>query len=110
MQYCPPYWDAPGGRAETYLGDRNAPLTVENQTIVAIKEWTDKLNSLGSGGAVMAAWLKGNGTGQAIAGRDKAAYDHAMAKRDGNGTSVRVYMTEIENHAKHVNVDHQLPF
>jgi hypothetical protein len=105
LQYC--YWSE---RARKYLGDANAPKTTSNQTIMAIKEWTEVLHQLGSGDAAAATWLKGPLTGRKIAGLNKGNYLSALQAADGNGTSVLKYLSLVEHHAKTVNVDKQLPF
>jgi lysozyme family protein len=107
LQYCPDFWPQ---RAQHYLGDANASWTVDNQTIVAVKEWNELLNRFGSGDAGMASWIQGSDDGAIIAGTDKAAYDAAMQKQDGNGTTIDRYMKVIESHVRTVDIDKQLSF
>lgn len=114
-QMSPEYWSKPDvGWAATYLGDAKAKMTIDNQVMVAVKLWTHNMESQGSGRAGMATWLKGPATGGAIAGRDMDAYNAALTKRDGNGTSVLGYMKGIESDVKGMDnvsdIHKQLPF
>lgn len=105
MQYCA--WT---DRAKLYLGDASAPMNTSNQTIVAVKELTEYARKFGSGDAAAAAWLKGPIVAGRIAGLDKNAYNQAMRKFDGNHTTVKRYIANVERHVKTADIDKQLYF
>jgi hypothetical protein len=109
-QESPHYWAAPGGWAETYLGDKNAPMSLENMVMATVKLWDHNMSSLGSAEAAMAEWLKGPAAGLAIAGKDPAVYRHYMRQADGNGTTIKRYINIIDNNIRNVDVHRQLPW
>lgn len=99
-----PYW------ADKVLGDKNAPWTVDNQVMVAVKLWTTNLENLGSADAAIAAWLKGMSVAHDIAGWNQQAYDAAMQQADGNGTTERMYIEHAEDKIHTLQPFVQLPF
>jgi hypothetical protein len=109
-QESPHYWAAPGGWADTYLGNKNAPMSLENMVMVTVKLWDHNMSSLGSAEAAMAEWLKGPTAGLAIAGENPAVYRHYMRQADANGTTIKRYINIIDNNIRSVDVHSQLPW
>lgn len=110
-QISPDIWHhAEAGWAKMYLGNANAPMSIDNMVKVTLLRWKDMVDSLGSIDAAAAEWLKGPRTGRIVAGSDREAYMAAMDTADGNNTSVREYTKKIAQHISDVEVYDQLKF